>query len=260
MVLPQETQEAVSGSSSLRSRGLSLAQKLSILVIMLVIFVTTLVAYFAIREFRGHIVDEELRLLASKSHALSQEIEGSFKELSGRVFYLANTPPIPGIVRASANAGVDPLDDSSIEQWYKRLNTLSVSMLRIDKDIRSITLYAFANDGVILTSVQRDGGDFKIGIGADSPDQETIDYFQGLKQAKQGHIHYSEIQIVQEGDAGEELSAQIIRASILITDAENNPFALLSFSQDMRAIFRRSASRVISGQENRVYISNKHGQ
>ncbi len=261
MVLPSDVQDSDSGMLSGKGkRGLPIAHKLSLLVVLLVVFITTLVAYFTIREFRGHIVEEELRLLSSNSHAASQQIEASLKSLSDRTSYLANTPPVPGILRASAMAGIDPLDKSSIEQWYRRLTSLSVSMLRVNRYTRSITLYRYDGSGEVLVNVSRDGGEIHTGNESAALDEASERYFQSLKQEPAGTVIFSGIEHL--GGALEDGGGSVpaIRASLVIRDHTNRPFALLSFLQDMSAAFQKAASDSISGQNNRFYLANQQGE
>jgi hypothetical protein len=85
---------------------------------------------------------------------LSQNIETLRKD----VLFLASTPPVSGIVRASMNNGVDPHDKTSSAVWETQLLEIFAAFLRAHPDYYQASLIGAAGEGRELVRVDnRDG-------------------------------------------------------------------------------------------------------
>lgn len=51
---------------------------------------------------------------------------------------IADYPPVSGIYRAKQNDGIDPVDDSTLEQWRARLTTLFVKFARLHSGVQQV--------------------------------------------------------------------------------------------------------------------------
>ncbi len=76
--------------------------------------------------------------IENHSLALASELELALKDYESTVLFLSNTPPIHGIIRAQENGGIDPEDQSSVNQLQDRLATTFMEMARADHSLAQI--------------------------------------------------------------------------------------------------------------------------
>lgn len=245
-------------AQSPRKSGLSVAQKISLLIVGLVIASTSLVAYLAVADFHKHLIDEQYRLLRADSKLVQRELKSAVNQLEGRARYLADTPPISGIQRAQASGGLDPEDNSTIEQWYRRLETIFISILRVDPNLHVIQLVAVA-DGQELVRVERQ--QVKIqrvgaeGLGVLS--WQTLELPENLLE--ENAVRFSSIRLLRRDGALIEPATPVMTAALPIMDNKGHAFAVLILQQGVAELFQEVAAPVIAEATSELYLADAQG-
>jgi len=95
-------------------------------VFLAVIFLGSSFVYVVVNA-RDQFINSSTYSLEVEVNSLKERIEGLNNVVQGTVFALKETPPFQGIIRAQSNDGFDIVDNSTQEQWEKRLQSIFVA-------------------------------------------------------------------------------------------------------------------------------------
>lgn len=112
------------------------------------------------------------------------------------VLFLSKNPPIQGIVRARENQGVDPLDQSTYQDWEKRLEIIFTSFI-VNRPLYLEISYLDEN-GNELIKVNQNNGTPKIVSDSELNNEKNTDYFQETSRLKNNELYVSPIQLDRE--------------------------------------------------------------
>lgn len=84
---------------------------------------------------RAELASSALRLLEAEVENERDRVQTLSKEAYDTTLSLAGTPPVYGIIRARDNNGFDETENSTLEQWKRRLSVIFIS------EINSVGLY-----------------------------------------------------------------------------------------------------------------------
>jgi len=152
--------------------------------------------------------------LASKQMQLqgsdSAEVFGVFLDnVEADLLYLSQTPPIQGIVRARENKGIDPLDNSSYEDWEKRLNIIFSSFLEARPFYAQIRY--LDENGNELLKLNNNNNKIEIVNKAELQNETSSDYFTEAMKLREGEIYVSPINLSRENGQIEQPYKPVIR-------------------------------------------------
>ncbi|WP_438969841.1 ATP-binding protein [Methylophaga sp.] len=171
-----------------------LLSSLLLLVCALLIFV-----YFE----RQHKQEARTELQASLSQQASDKqnlLNKTFKSNAADVRFLTNTPPITGIIRASENAGIDQIENTSMMLWQERLAKIFYAFMSSQRDIAQIRYIGADNNGKELVRVERQHGSGAMRIIPDNRLQPKGErrYFQKTSELNADEIYISDITLNRE--------------------------------------------------------------
>ncbi|MDJ0557024.1 MAG: methyl-accepting chemotaxis protein [Microcoleaceae cyanobacterium MO_207.B10] len=115
--------------------------------------------------------------------------------LKSDIMYLRNTPPIQGIIRARNNNSVDPLDNSSYQDWVNRLNGIFASFIKSTPDYDHISY--LDKNGNELVRVNRQGSQIIKLSQNQLQNQIKRNYFQEILQLQPGQLYVSKISLAR---------------------------------------------------------------
>lgn len=177
---------------------------LSALILVLAIAVVMLSGSYIV--LKGNVEKHFLENNADQLIENQLVIENKLLQWKQDVRFLYSTPPISGIARAKENAGIDPVDGSSIDDWFFRLQTIFNAYIENHPEIMQIR-YVDAVSGYEEVRVNRLSSDWgnriQIVSGAALQNKSTEPYFQEIEsQASQGprneDVYVSEISLNRE--------------------------------------------------------------
>ena len=95
-------------------------------------------------------------------HLEQDRLAESIESLRQDVLFLANTPPISGMVRASANNGIDPRDKDSYAKWETRLQEIFTVFLHAHPEYYQLRFIGAAGEGRELVRVENRAGSVEV--------------------------------------------------------------------------------------------------
>ena len=112
-------------------------------------------------------------------HLEQDRLAESIESLRQDVLFLANTPPISGMVRASANKGIDPRDKDSYAKWEARLQEIFTAFLHAHPEYYQLRFIGAAGEGRELVRVENRGGSIEVAAHDALQAQRRSGLFQG---------------------------------------------------------------------------------
>ena len=129
--------------------------KLLIAFLFVTIVPLTIVGYVMINRSSEHLKAFILELTEEKISDIKNEIELKLNSFKDDVFFLRNTPPIDGIIRAKQEKGFDEKSNTTYNQWTQRLAKIFEALMET-KDFYTQIRYIDEN-GQELVRVDSDG-------------------------------------------------------------------------------------------------------
>lgn len=148
-------------------------------------------------------------------------IEFTLNNIRADVTYLASTAPVAGMIRAIANDGIDPLDQSTYFLWKQRLeNNLSsfVSSHSYYDQLRFLD-----TTGQELVRIDNKAGVINIAKDADLQNKRDSEYFSEAIKLGRGKFYVSDINLNRENGQIEQPLKPTIRIAIPIYTDTNQP-------------------------------------
>lgn len=176
-----------------------------------------------------HIQNKVKKQVASE---LQLELQSSKKMLSDfidlhrrQLLFLHETPPISGMSRAKLNGGVDPLDNTTFEQWIKRLETIFIAKLKNQHDIDQLRV--LNAKGMEILRVDRLSGRIEAHPKFELQDKSQSQYFNKAQTLQRGQYYISSISLNREFDQIEYPFRPAMRLVAPIFNDDNSTFGYL---------------------------------
>lgn len=145
-------------------------------------------------------VDYQQERLATADNFLNRKtglIEQWEKNIYKDISFLSETPPVSGIVRADKN-GIDPLDNTHIDQWKRRLEAIFYQFLRQADRYRQLRYVGVEENGKELVKVERRGNQVYIVTTDLLQSKGGRDYIKEGMTLNRGEISISNIDLNRE--------------------------------------------------------------
>ena len=237
---------------------LSIAYKLSLSSILLVLTSTGVVGWVFYSKTTDILVEQALKRIALDVQEAGNSLQQLVTAHDSDVLFLAKTEPIQGMIRSRSQGSIAANETKSYSQWSRQLETIFETLLERKLDYQMIRF--IDQSGNELVSVQRDIS----GIMPIKPKQlqnkAHRSYVRETLKLLMGGIYLSEINLNREFGQVTEPHAAVLRISTPIYDERTDDIAgliviTLQISQELRAIQRRASNQ--SGGV--IYITNDSG-
>ena len=171
---------------SLRGKILFLACTCTLISIMLV----GTYNYYISNSIAQNIRTEKL---ANETRLVTQSVQNMYSRMLSDLFILSQTPPITGIIRSKAHAGIDPLDGSSTEIWRQRLATIFTSVLSQSPNYTQIRYVGISDGGREIVRANQKNGNIHIVDNDHLQKKATEPYFKEALLLKSGEHLFSDV-------------------------------------------------------------------
>lgn len=190
-------------------------------------------------------------------HVKDVRLKQSIETLRQDVVFLANTPPVFGLIRATANRGFDPIDNNPYEKWEARLQEIFSAFLRAHPDYFQVRYIGVANGGRELVRVERHDSRIVVSARSDLQAKGERDYFKFGLGKKAGEVYLSEFNLNQEQGKIVQPIQPALRAVTPVIDKSGAIFGVIVINQDARTLF----SSVVRGLPEgvRTYLADRQG-
>jgi PAS domain S-box-containing protein len=237
----------------------SIARNMVVLIAGLVIISIGLITIIVQNQFTQSMVErgrEQLRNETARSMLIFNNIIG---QLEDDTLYLANTPPIQGIIRATQNNGIDPVDNSTIEQWRARLEILFSQMIKHKKDdtYLSIRLIGIRDNGRELVRVDRTGKSIQVIPEKKLQEKGNRDYVKETIKLAKNEVFYSDINLNREYEKIAEPHVPVLRLSVPVFSDAGKMFGMVIINKGMRTSFKTISN--LSNNDHDLYVTNAQG-
>src|SRR5512141_1279027 len=195
--------------------------------------------------------------LEAALHVEQARLTQSLERLRQDTLFLANTPPVAGMVRAGVNDGIDPRDKTSYAAWESRLQEIFASFLRTHPDYYQLRFIGAAGEGQELVRVESRDGAVQVAPRDALQAKGDQDYFRAGLMLTVGRVHLSEFKLNQEWGKIEEPHRPTINAVTTVFDASGRVFGMVVVNKDVRPLFNSSMAGLPRGVQG--YIADQRG-
>ncbi len=241
----------------MRLADLSLSSRITALGVLLVSLGGLLWGYNENNRLAAESLLMQEQMLESGLHAESERLRQQVEILRQDVSFLAETPPIGGIMRAASHGGVDPRDGESQALWKRRLSEIFQAYLRAHPEYSQACLIAVADGGRELVRVERELQQVHVTAADALQRKGERDYFQAALTLPPGAIHLSEFNLNREHGLIKTPHHPMLRAAKPVFDEQGRRFGMLVLSLDARHLLAPAAQLPVAGSE--LYIADQYG-
>ena len=230
--------------------------KVSILAGSIAAFASLIVGYLIVNGSSDIVYENALNRLKYETNIKSLNLISDIKNLSGDAQYLAGTPPISGIPRAIQNGGIDPLDNSSLATWQKRLATIFTELIRAKPNYLQIRYIGLANNGKELLRIDRKGKLIKNIPKNKLQSKGHTSYFKNAINLNSGEVYLSDITLNREFGRISIPHTPVIRAASPVY-LDDKLFGILVINMEFGKIFNELIKN--TPRELIPYVTNEEG-
>lgn len=196
--------------------------------------------------------------LETALHAGQTRLHQSIEILRQDVLFLASTPPVSGMVRASTNNGIDPRDKNSYAIWESRLQEIFAAFLRTHPEYFEASYISAAGEGRELVRVDNRDGRVEVAFREALQTRGNRDYFKAGLTSTAGRVRLSEFMLDRERGGAEESRRPMLSAVTTVFDAGGHVFGMVALSKDLRPLFSASSSGLPRGVQS--HIADQQGR
>ncbi|CAA0092844.1 Signal transduction histidine-protein kinase BarA [Zhongshania aliphaticivorans] len=229
------------------------------LLVVLLVFVVAATVMVPISDYnvRQNQIEVLERHLDSVAEARGKAMLATLDRLKKDAYFLSNTPPIAGLIRAKRNGGFDEQEQSTERLWSTRLQEIFTGYLETHPSAIQLRYIGVADGGRELVRVDRKEGQIRI-IGSSSLQQKAErEYFQKTIARQPGDVYVSEINLNREFGEVEVPHVPTLRLATPIVDESQHVFGILIINLNMKEIFKALSAEL--GEGENIYILNSDG-
>ncbi len=236
----------------------SIGNKILFTVILTTFTTALLIGTLFYVKISENALENEVQRLSVQTELLSPILKNIFATLEDDVTTLINLPPVQGIIRAQHNNNIDPLDNSTYEQWRERLETIFQSMLESKKDYIQIRYIGVNNNGRELVRVDRKGDKIIRTLTKDLQEKGEEPYVKQALTMPTNIPYFSPVNLNREHGKIQTPHLPVIRTIVPIKDEKTNQFFGLIV---INAAYKSILSTVLENLKiNRdLYLINENG-
>lgn len=196
-----------------------------------VVVVAALVTMIVALLFESNLSQSVLDEVSSELNQRTFEIEGythrQAAQYADNLKFLHATPPISGIPRAIENDGLDPLENTSISVWKRRIETIFIAFLENNEEVDQLRIISVEDDGKELVRVERDGLKIAAIDSVDLQKKGTRDYYKESAKLSRNELYMSGISLNREYGKVEFPYKPVIRLSLPIFRGNGDRFGFI---------------------------------
>lgn len=132
---------------SARFDKLSLSARITLGVLLLFALATLAQVYYISTAERSHALAELQGRLAARSSFKAVELQRAIDGLRRDVLFMSNTPPVLGIMRATLNHDIDPLEHNKSEVWKRQLREIFAAFVDANPEYYQVRYIGVADGG-----------------------------------------------------------------------------------------------------------------
>jgi PAS domain S-box-containing protein len=253
LTLPDRAHREHAGSPIWRSLSL----RLSAVFTALLIAAAVAVGYLFDRGRAEALEQRHLEHLQRHAEGAANEVERFVRRLEEDVLFLADTPPVQGIRRATESGGYDALGDSSLAQWQERLQHIFLAFAEAKPEYFQLRLIGAADGGRELVRVEQAPDAQRVTPPGDLQRKGERYYFREASRLKTDGVYLSRIDLNREHGRIATPHRPTLRAATPVHDPRGRLFGVVVVNMDMAHAFARAQTLENGGRS--LYVVNEKG-
>lgn len=165
-------------------------------VLLAAVFLGTSFSYILFTS-RGDLIDLNIGILEYELQSEYDVIDVTTKDMKDSLIAISETPPFQGIIRANKNEGYDEIENSTIEQWKQRLQTIFVAQMKSTNNYLQIR-YLDENGNEIVRTDEING-QFVVLDDDSLQNKADQDYFNDTMALSYQEVYVSKTELNKEG-------------------------------------------------------------
>ncbi|VVC82790.1 PAS domain S-box protein [Sideroxydans sp. CL21] len=190
-------------------------------------------------------------------HLEQVRLTQSIDSLRQDVLFLASLPSVSGIVRASANNGIDPRDKSTYAEWEVRLQEILAAFLRAHPEYYQASYIGAAGEGRELVQVENRDGHVVVAPHDALQARGDRDYFKAGLMLTAGRVYLSDFAPDLEQGGTQELHRPALHAVTTVFDASGRVFGMVVINKDVHSLFASISEGLPSAVQS--YMADQYG-
>ncbi|MDF1793675.1 MAG: ATP-binding protein [Thalassobaculaceae bacterium] len=244
--------------SHFRARISSLGFRAASAFVGAILIVTLGVAALEFRNQRDSYLEDVLESERLRAESAGRDFERWLDHMRRDVTILSETPPIAGILRASASPdGVDSRDQTDLETWKLRLQHIFTAFLKTDPDYAQLRFIGVADDGLELVRAEVRDGLIVTVEGEDLQQKGRRDYFLDGLDIRPDEIDLSKITLNREHGVVETPLNPMLRVMKGVFASDGSLFGFITINARAERII--GALRAAASSSSRAYLVNDDG-
>ncbi|MBA4211684.1 MAG: hypothetical protein C0449_01250 [Polaromonas sp.] len=214
----------------------------------------TSVAY--LQELKAQHRQAALTLQAAVD-SLARTAEGKYAERRRSLLFLANTPPVKGLIRALQQGGVDAQESSTTDQWQRRMQQIFAAYLEATPEAYRVRFVGAADEGREIVRVERLNGRVEVAPREHLQRKADTGFHRESLRLGEGNVFVSDVTLNRENDQVTEPHRPTIRYATPVHDAQGSVFGVIVINVDLTG--RLGALAPGSGPRPRIFATNAQG-
>ncbi len=239
--------------------------RLAIIFSLLVLVATATVGFLVFWSAYESLIEVSSESLEHTGETIEVRFEASLEAISTDVLFLAETPPVAGIVRAfagpymSAKDGgfLDEATNHSDAEWREQLAGVFAAFLQNNPSFYRARYIGLVNEGREIVRVERIDGQLVTTSTDELTQSGHHDYFTEAVNLQGGDVYFSHIDLNQGEEADVPPGTPTLRVATPVRDADDEPFGILVIDVDFTHVL--DAFRPLINEDEALYLANSHG-
>ena len=189
--------------------------------------------------------------------SLARTADSKYAERRRSVLFLANTPPVKGLIRVLQNGGVDVQESSTTALWQRRMEQIFSAYLMATPEAFQVRFIGATNGGLELVRAERRDG--RVSVTPPDRLQRKGDavYVREALRLGDGKVFVSDVSLNREYGEVEQPHRPTIRYATPVFDARGQVFGAIVINVDLSG--RLGALAPGMGPQPEVYVTNAQG-
>lgn len=222
----------------------TIKSKITVFTSIIIIIAMASISVLVYKISNDIIKESLIRSFHDHSKITAIELQTGIIKIAEDLSILSKTPPIQGIIRSYKNNGDDPITNSNLELWKKRLATIFTSMLKVNKNYTQIRYLGVHENGKEIVRVNRVNDSIYITTDDKLQGKGNRDYFKESIKLSQGGIYFSDINYNKENGKVQYPLVATMRVLAPIYSEQQELFGVLAINVNitryLRDIFNRT--------------------
>jgi diguanylate cyclase (GGDEF)-like protein/PAS domain S-box-containing protein len=243
----------------MRLSDLKLSTRISLAFIALVVALGVLFLFVAERERQKAVVADYAQHVEHNLDLHAAAIRRSVETLRQDVSFLAQLPPVAGIVRASQNQGKDPIHSNTLGVWRQRLSEIFLAYAESHPHYFEIRFIGIDDGGRELVRIDRFSGSPTVVPDSGLQRKGNRYYFTAASRLDPRGVYLSEIDLNRENDKIAEPRMRTLRAATPVFDARGLLFGIVVVNLDFGAFLDAMIYDMTPLPGLQSYVADRHG-